>query len=70
MARVLFCKHCGAGEPVVGGDVPRLCPHCGHDDGWTTMAPTTPIEPAPAAAIKFTRDDRIFLRVNRIAADD
>jgi hypothetical protein len=68
MERTLFCRRCGAGEPVVAGDVPRICPHCSTEAGWTTMAPAPSIA-SSSARITLTRDDRIFLKVNRIAAD-
>lgn len=69
MARVLFCRRCDAGYTSTAGDVPRVCPFCGHSAGWTTqaLAPVSAIE--PVKAYELTPLDRSFLTALRILAE-
>lgn len=50
-----LCRATPKREPV-GTLLPDTCPECGQDAFWV-------VEPLP---LTLTRDDRIFLRVNRI----
>lgn len=69
MGRVLFCRRCTAGE-IIDGDVPAVCQFCGQRTTWLSLAPLAPArEVEPVAPLKFTRDDRIFLKCQRISAE-
>jgi len=64
MPRELWCRHAGCGRTyvAVAGAIPAICPHCERAASWTTVP-----SDEPAVPFALTKDDRKFLRVNRIA---
>jgi len=65
MPRELWCRHtdCGQKYVSVAGAIPAICPHCERSAAWTSEDPSD----HPFA---LTKEDRKFLRVNRIAGWD
>lgn len=59
--RLLLCRHCNVWY-AVHRVIPTVCPHCEKSAHWTTAEA---MEPKP---FRLTKDDRDFLRVNKIAA--
>lgn len=52
---LIYCGHCEAGVSALPGPLPDVCPKCDQPGLWTTTPP-----------YHLTRDDKHFLRVNRI----
>lgn len=67
MSRTLYCRweHCGWNGEIVAGFFPPHCPRCKRESRWNVGPPTTfESQPRP---FRLTKDDKDFLRVNKIA---
>jgi hypothetical protein len=52
---LVWCTRCEAGLSALPGPLPEVCPKCEQPAFWSTTAP-----------YRLTRDDKSFLRVNKI----
>lgn len=63
--RILRCEHCRVWY-TVNRVIPDVCPYCEKSAMWKTAEALLPAETKPW---KLTRDDRDFLRTNKIDPD-